>query len=146
MNFSKTTEYALRILSYMSLDETKLYSANELFEKLQIPFRYLRKQMNFLLKQGFLVSIQGKQGGYQIARPLNEISLMDIVEATDDNKMENMCFFGFHECPLTKHCAMHDKWGDVRDQTLNILKTTTLLDLKQENNTVNLSLKLNTNN
>ena len=72
MNFSKTTEYALRILSYMSLDENRLYTANDLFDKLQIPFRYLRKQMNFLLKQGLLVSIQGKQGGYQIAKPSNK--------------------------------------------------------------------------
>lgn len=141
MNFSKTTEYALRILGYMSLDENKLYTANDLYEKLQIPFRYLRKQMNFLLKQGLLVSIQGKLGGYQIAKPLNEISLMDIVEATDDVKNENLCFFGFQECPLTNRCAMHDKWGEVRNKTLDILKTTTLLDLKQENNIVNLSLK-----
>lgn len=141
MNFSKTTEYALRILSYMSLDENKLYSANDLFEKLQIPFRYLRKQLNFLSKQGLLLSIQGKQGGYQIAKPLNEISLMDIVEATEDTKNENLCFFGFQECPLSNRCSMHNQWGEVRDKTFQILKTTTLLDLKQENNTLSLSLK-----
>lgn len=135
MNFNKTTEYALRILSYMSLDSTKLYTSNELFDKLQIPFRYLRKQMNFLLKQGLLVSIQGKQGGYQIARPLNEISLMDIVEATEDLNNENRCFFGFQECPLTNRCAMHDKWGEVRNKTFEILRTMTLLDFKHNTNT-----------
>lgn len=135
MNFSKTTEYALRILSYMSLDENRLYTANDLFDKLQIPFRYLRKQMNFLLKQGLLVSIQGKQGGYRIAKPLNEISLLDIVVATEDLTHENLCFFGFQECPLTNRCAMHDKWGEVRNRTFEILKTTTLLDLKYNTNT-----------
>lgn len=140
MNFSKTTEYALRILSYMSLDENRLYTANDLFEKLQIPFRYLRKQMNFLKKQGLLVSIQGKQGGYLIAKPLNEISLMDIVEATDELKNENLCFFGFQECPLTNRCAMHEKWVEVRNKSLEILKTTSLLDLKQENKHLILSL------
>lgn len=145
MNFSKTTEYALRILSYMSLDENKLYTTNDLFEKLQIPFRYLRKQMNFLMKQGLLVSVQGKQGGYQIAKPLNEISLMDIVEATDELKKENLCFFGFQDCPLTSRCAMHEKWVDVRNKSLEILKTTSLLDLKQENIQLNLSLNYITN-
>lgn len=130
MNFSKTTEYALRILGFMSLDESKLYTANDLFEKLQIPFRYLRKQLNHLLNQGLLVSIQGKQGGYRIARPLSEISLMDIVEATDEVGSENRCFFGFQDCPLNNQCAMHDKWGEVRSKTFEALKTTTLLDLK----------------
>lgn len=60
-------------------------------------------------------------------------------------KNENLCFFGFQECPTQNRCAMHDKWGEVRNKTLEILKTTTLLDLKQENNLTNLSLKLNTN-
>jgi hypothetical protein len=36
---------------------------------------------------------------------------------------------------------MHDKGREVRNKTLDMLKTTTLLDLKQENNIVNLSLK-----
>lgn len=135
MNFSKTTEYALRILGYMSLDESKLYTANDLFEKLQIPFRYLRKQMNHLLNQGLLVSIQGKQGGYRIAKPLNEISLLDIVEATDVVGSENRCFFGFQDCPLNSRCAMHDKWEEVRTKTLETLRNTTLLDLKLNTNT-----------
>jgi Rrf2 family protein len=141
MNFTKTTEYGLRIMSYMSLDNSKLYTASDLFDNLQIPFRYLRKQLNFLSKQGLLMSIQGKQGGYQIAKPLHEITLLNIVEATDEVIPENMCFFGFHDCPLTEKCSMHDKWGTVRDATFEILKTTTLLDLNQENKTINLSLK-----
>lgn len=145
MNFSKTTEYALRILSYMSVNENDIYTVIDLFEKLQIPYRYLRKQMNLLSKKGLLRSIQGKQGGYQIARALNEITLMQIIEATDDLKAENMCFFGFHDCPLTNQCAMHEKWGEVRDKTFQILKSTTLYDLKTENSSMNLSLKSNTN-
>jgi Rrf2 family protein len=140
MKLSNTTEYALRILSFMAMDEKLLYTANDLFDKLQIPYRYLRKQLNFLLKQGFLVSVQGKTGGYQIAKSLNDISLMDIIEATDDTKIENMCFFGFSECPLTHKCSMHEKWGEVRNATITLLKTTTLQDIKSENNTTNLSL------
>jgi len=141
MNFSKTTEYGLRIMSYISLDSSRLYTANELFEKLQIPFRYLRKLLNFLSKQGLLVSIQGKQGGYQLAKPLHEITLLNIVEATDDVVNENICFFGFQNCPLTEKCSMHDKWGTVRDATIEILKTTTLLELNQSNKSINLSKK-----
>lgn len=141
MKLSNTTEYALRILSFMAMDEKLLYTANELFDKLQIPYRYLRKQLNFLLKQGLLVSVQGKTGGYQIAKSLNEITLMDIIEATDDTKIENMCFFGFNECPLTQKCSMHERWGEVRNATTTLLKTTTLNDIKSENNLTNLSLK-----
>lgn len=136
MNFNKTTEYTLRILGFMSLNENILYSVIELSEKLNIPYRYLRKQMNLLSKQGFIASIQGKQGGYKIAKKLTDISLLDIVNATENYTKENMCFFGFRECPLQNQCSMHDKWGDVRDKTFNILKTTTLHDLKQDNSSL----------
>lgn len=139
MNFSKTTEYALRILSFMSVDDNALYTANELFEKLQIPFRYLRKLMQLLAKKGLLVSVQGKAGGYQLSKPLNEISLMDIIEATTDKALENNCFFGFQACPLNNRCSMHDKWGEVRDNLTHLLKTTTLQNIKEENNTIHLS-------
>ena len=141
MNFSATTEYALRIMSYMALDSTKLYTTNELFDKLNIPFRYLRKQMLFLQKKGLLVSIQGKQGGYQIARSLDEVSLMDIINATDPIEIENKCFFGFQSCPLSNTCSMHDRWGEIRDKTIDMLTNTTLNDLRSENNPLLLSLK-----
>ena len=141
MNFTKTTEYSLRIMSYISFENNRLYTTNELFEKLQIPFRYLRKLMNLLTKQHLLESVQGKQGGYRIARALETITLMDIVEATEEPKSDNICFFGFQECPLSNRCAMHDKWGEVRDQTFELLRNTTLAELRTENKFANLSLK-----
>jgi Rrf2 family protein len=130
----------------MSQNEKDIYTATDLFSKLQIPYSYLRKQLNLLSKQSLLISIQGKQGGYQIAKSLEEIKLMDIIEATDDISIENMCFFGFHECPLTNRCAMHDKWGEVKEKTYQILRTTSLQDLKDVNSQMNLSIISHTNN
>lgn len=141
MNFNATTEYALRLMSYMSLDHNRLYTTTELFEKLNIPFRYLRKQLLFLQKKGLLLSVQGKQGGYRIARNLNEVSLMDIINATDPIEIENKCFFGFHSCPLTNTCSMHNRWGEIRDKTIEMLTKTTLDDLRAENNPLLISLK-----
>lgn len=139
MNFNKTTEYSLRILSYMSLNVDKLYSAKDMAEVLKIPYSYLRTQLNLLSKLGLLESIQGKQGGYRIATPLEKVSLLDIVNITEDFTKENMCFFGFQECPLQNRCSLHDKWGEVRDKTFEILRNTTLQDLKIENTPLSLS-------
>lgn len=133
MNLSKTTEYALRILSYMSLNECDLFTTSDLSTKLNIPYSYLRKQMNFLVKKGLLTSTQGKLGGYKIAKPLTEISLQDIVEVNDETLTENKCFFGFQQCPLTEPCSMHDSWGEIRDNTTKLLKSTTLQNIKTDN-------------
>ena len=122
----------------MSLNENTLYSALDLSEKLGIPYSYLRKQLNLLSKQGLLISIQGKQGGFKIAKDLKKISLLDVVNATEDFSKEYIGCFGFRECPLQTRCSMHDKWGEVRDKTFEILRTTTLLDLKNQNSPLNL--------
>ena len=131
MNFSKTTEYALRILSFMAMDEEKLYKANDIYKSLHIPFRYLRKQLTLLTKSGLLNSIQGKYGGYKISRKLSEISLLDIVNATVDKSKQNDCFFGFEGCAIVEKCAMHDKWTVIQKNINNVLKSTNLAELKE---------------
>lgn len=130
MNFSKTTEYALRILSFMSNDETKLYTANEIFDELKIPFRYLRKQLTVLSKSGLMVSEQGIKGGYRLAKTPDQILLSEIVLATGEDVLENQCFFGFQNCALENKCAMHFKWISVNDKIAEVLNSTTLAELK----------------
>jgi Rrf2 family protein len=124
----------------MALNELDLYSAKDLSEVLHIPYSYLRTQLKLLSKQGLLISVQGKQGGFRIADSLEKINLLTIVNATEDFSKENMCFFGFRECPLQNRCSMHDRWGEVRDKTFEILKSTTLLDLKRDNSTLSLTV------
>ncbi|MBM3435586.1 MAG: Rrf2 family transcriptional regulator [Bacteroidetes bacterium] len=130
MKFNKTAEYALRILSYMATDETRLYRVDDIRENLNIPFRYLRRLMTKLTKKGLLISIQGKKGGYKVARNPGDITLMDIIISAGSTAMKDTCFFGFRECPLTDRCVMHDQWMAVKENIMNILNTTRLSDLK----------------
>lgn len=132
MNFNKTTQYSLRILSFMANEESKLYSTKDIFEALKIPFRYLRKQMTILSKTGLIESIQGKYGGYKIAKKIKNISLLDIVNATEDTKLNQICFFGNKKCVEKKACAIHDKWAKVREHISEVLSSTSLLDIKNK--------------
>lgn len=134
MNFNITTEYALRIMSYMVSDEHKIHTTKELFEHLQIPFRYLRKLMISLSKSDILDSIRGKNGGYKLARSPKEITLLQIIEATGEDPLGKICFFGSKECDLENKCTMHDKWSKVRENMSLILSTTTLEDIKDSGN------------
>ncbi len=131
MNFSKTTEYSLRILSFMAVDETKLYNAEMLSSCLEIPFRYLRKQLTRLVKSGLLVSRQGKRGGYRISRPIKEISLWDIIGATEGVLNQHECLLGFDNCVFGSKCSLHEKWAAVQDVINEMLKNTTLAELKE---------------
>ena len=131
MNFSKTTEYAFRILSFMAQDEGKLYNVDEIFEKLRIPYRYLRKLMTNLTRSGLIVSIQGKNGGYKISRKTEEIKLLEILQAVEPEYLSGKCFFGFDNCALQIPCIMHDQWTDIRTNINTTLAGTSLADVKQ---------------
>ena len=130
MKFSKSTEYAFSILSYMATDTSKLYTADDIFKNLNIPYRYLRKQLTILTKSGLIDSTQGKFGGFSISTNPETISLLDIVLAVDDKQISGQCFFGNNECNMREKCIFHDKWENVRLEIRKVLSTTTIAELK----------------
>ncbi len=129
MNFSTTTEYALRIMSYLAQDADKLYKARDLIKDLKIPERYLRKLLTRLTKSGIIVSIQGKYGGYKIGKKTKDISLMDIVLAAGEKIKKKECFFGLGFCVFHDKCIMHERWSKIQNDINEMLSTTKLEDL-----------------
>ena len=60
MNFSKTTSYAISVLSFMARHQGEMYSAKKLHEILEIPWPYLRQLLTSLSKSGFLKGTRGR--------------------------------------------------------------------------------------
>jgi Rrf2 family protein len=132
MSFSKTTEYALRILSYMSSHDAGLYSAELLFSELHIPKKYLQRLLTDLSKSGFIKSIRGRNGGFTFARDIHSIFLAEIINATEGINWAPKCFFGFNECALENPCVIHTLWTENYNAQAIMLATTSLGDLKQK--------------
>jgi len=49
----------------------------------ELPAAYLNKQLQALVRAGVLGSVPGPKGGFRLARPISEITLMDVVAAID---------------------------------------------------------------
>ena len=126
MNFSKTASYSLNILSYMAVNVDFKMSATLLNKKLGIPYPYLRQILSGLSKNGFISSTKGRNGGFILSRPAENIFLYDIIEATDGTEGFSRCILGFTECPFNDHCAMHPVWEETRENLIAVLKGTSL--------------------
>lgn len=135
MYFSKTTEYAIRVLSYLDRYSEKLHSANVLHQKLNLPYKYLTKLMTQLVKKELVLASRGRDGGFSLAKDANEIMLCDILEAVGEPIETERCILGFEKCDSLNPCALHDKWSQPKTMIENMLTTSTLKSLVLDKNT-----------
>lgn len=126
MNFSKTTSYAISVLSYMARHKGEQYSAKKLHEILNIPWPYLRQLLTSLSKSGFIYSTQGRKGGFQLQKPPDQIILAEIIDSVEGLEILGTCIMGFEKCPFDHTCAMHEVWEDTRASIFKVLNSTTL--------------------
>ncbi|MFV0349654.1 MAG: RrF2 family transcriptional regulator [Halodesulfovibrio sp.] len=84
MQFSVGVEYAFHSLFYMTdLPEGKTIGIKQIAELNAIPETYLSKVFAKLRKSGIVRSIPGVNGGYELAKPADDISFWDIIEAIE---------------------------------------------------------------
>lgn len=127
MQLHNTAQYAIRILSYIAkYGNSRLYSAKELSENLNIPYKFLTKIMTNLVKSDFIDSIQGREGGYKLSRPAKDISIHNILENFKELEDDTKCVLGIGECDAKNKCALHDQWVEPRELIRKMYKDTTL--------------------
>ncbi|MFA7330669.1 MAG: Rrf2 family transcriptional regulator [Candidatus Delongbacteria bacterium] len=131
MRLSKTTEYAIRVMSFLARRSDEAVSVAQLSETLAIPYKYLARLMTQLSQAGLLQSTQGKKGGYRIARPLEEIFIYQIVDVVEGLENYNRCVMGYPQCDDQNPCCMHHLWEPQLLGVRRMIYEHTLADLQQ---------------
>lgn len=129
VKFTRTTEYALRVLAFMSRTPREPRSSSDLHRELKIPKKYLQRLLTALAKHELVRSIRGRSGGYLLARGLRRIALADIVDAVEGFERQPQCFFGFSACKLDEPCVMHARWVRHQRSVIRTLTKTSLADI-----------------
>jgi Rrf2 family iron-sulfur cluster assembly transcriptional regulator len=131
--FSRQCEYALQAVLYLALKpEGEMTSIKDLTGRLKIPYHFLAKILQDLTRKGLLTSQKGPTGGFSLAMPAKEITLFHVVEAVDGAEFTRTCVLGFPECSGTSPCAVHEKWGGLRDSIYSMLVSKSVLQLAHE--------------
>lgn len=102
---SQTAEYALRAVVCLGARPGQPLSAQAIAATSQVPAPYLAKVLKDLAKAGLLRSQRGRDGGFALARPAAEMSVLAVVNAIDPLKRIHVCPLGRPEhsgqlCPL----------------------------------------------
>ncbi|RCS48276.1 Rrf2 family transcriptional regulator [Bremerella cremea] len=101
---SKTAEYALRAVAAMAARAGAPASADYLAEKTKVPRRYLNRVLQDLAEASLVRSRPGPGGGHELLRTLDEISILDVINAVSPLQRIRECPLGLstHKalCPL----------------------------------------------
>ena len=130
MQLSNTSQYAIRILAYITdHKESHLINATELAEALIIPYKFLTKIMTTLVKANFVESIRGRDGGYKLSQSASEIMVDDILNLFNDSLKDEQCVLGIGFCNGMCKCALHDQWMEPKLLMQKMFRGSSLKDI-----------------
>ncbi len=129
---SKKTKYALNALVYLAGQYNNgPVLIGEIAKEQHIPRKFLEAILLDLKNAGILNSKKGRGGGYYLIKSPDEVNIADVLRLFDGaiallpcvtHKYYERC----EECRDEATCGIRDVFQEVRNETVNILKRSTL--------------------
>jgi len=133
MQLNNTSQYAIRILSYIAREQDdRLLNASELSKTLNIPYKFLTKIMTKLVKAEFVESIRGRDGGFRLKDDPENISVDDVLDLFNDSIKDEQCLLGIGACDTHCKCAMHDQWMKPKLLIQKLFRKSSIKDISNK--------------
>ena len=130
MQITRQADYAVRAILYLAhLKPGRRAPTAQIAREQRIPTTFLAKIVSQLSVAGIVHATRGARGGVALARPADEISLLEIVEAIDGPVALNECTLNPEICPLNDNCPIRLVWCDARAELVGRLAQTKLGNL-----------------
>jgi Rrf2 family protein len=130
LSLKRKGDYAVRaMISVGRHYETGLRQARQISTEMHIPYKTLTLILAGLVTEGLLVAAHGPKGGYRLARPPNEISLLNIIEAAEGPATFDHCVLRDGPCDWGETCPVHDTWARTQDALVRELASTSLAEV-----------------
>ena len=131
---TREADYSIRALLFMSQPDKndRVVPVKELAEATDIPYRFLRKIMLGLVNNGFVASIRGRNGGFRLAKRPRDITLLDVLHATDPRGITlNRCLREGESCSHSGYCPVHNQLCILQERLDESLQGITFATLQQ---------------
>ncbi len=126
MQITRQADYALRAMLYLAnMEPTQRAATSQIAEIQRIPPSFLAKIISQLSIAGLIHTSRGARGGVSLARPPEEISILEVVEAIDGPIAFNECTASEGVCSFGEDCVLRPIWCDAQAELVNRLRNTT---------------------
>ena len=129
--FNKETEYALRGLVYIKLQNlrNRRPGMTEIAREIEAPHFYTAKILQRLVRAGFIESIKGKGGGFFFDPAKPDLPLEKLITATEGDRTFSGCAFGLKQCSDEQPCPLHEKYAPIRTAISDLISRETVQSL-----------------
>ncbi len=136
MRVTTWTEYSLIISLHLARrGGGQPVAARDISESERLPGDYVEQILLRLRRAGLVESVRGARGGYFLARHPAQISVHDVMTASDHQTFEINCEthqVDRERCGPSSQCSIRPVWRALRHRVDDLLKGVTLADLLQE--------------
>lgn len=133
MKLSTRGRYGLRAMYDLALRYGEgPVPLNSIADRQMVSVHYLEQLMAKLRKVKLVASSRGAQGGYELAKPPEEITVGDIVRVMEGSFDPVQCLsrdFDEEDCEQLEDCVVRFVWKKLRDCTNRVLDSINLRDL-----------------
>jgi Rrf2 family nitric oxide-sensitive transcriptional repressor len=123
------TDFALRVLIRVGLDDGKLTTINDIAQCFDISKAHLMKVVNNLSQKGYLDTVRGRNGGIRLMREPRHINIGQVVRDTEEQLNVIGCLERKGYCPIQRVCVLRGVLRNATDAFLAVLDAHTLADL-----------------
>ena len=130
--FSKACEYAIKAALHVAhtSQQGERVGIKAIADATDSPVPFTGKIMQQLSRNGIVQSVKGPSGGFWMdEQQLRVVSVRDVVEVIDGDKLYVKCGLGLEECGEERPCPVHHQYKKVRDAIIKMHSKTTLSEL-----------------
>ena len=129
----KDTDYAMRMLAYLALNNGKSpVAARKLATAGEVPEDFAYKILRKLTRTGLTVGSMGSHGGFKLGKAPKDITLLDVVSAIQGDISVRKCCLANDACDRQGTCDISKVLGGLQTNLTGSLKKITVADILKE--------------
>jgi Rrf2 family protein len=130
MLLSRACEYGLQALLYIAaVPQGKYVLTREVASQCGLSYHFLGKILHDLVKNRLLTSQKGPSGGFTLAKPADEITLLDVINAIEGRDFLSACVLGLSYCGEPNPCPVHSQWVETKEKIHQMFAGRTITQL-----------------
>ena len=132
---SKACEYGIRAMVHIAhkSHHGERVGLKEIAAAIDSPEAFTGKIMQQLTRSGIVQSVKGPFGGFWMdEKSMQSVSIKDIVEIIDGDKLYVKCGLGLNQCDDAHPCPVHGQYKLIRDKVFEMHSKTLVADLARK--------------